>query len=527
MMFNDSQIIIPVIPRDFQIKGFDQLIGKEGNWLTVAPPGAGKTFLMLMLAKYHIEAGKRVLMSVHIISVLNQMIDIAHQWGFTFGVIQANHHLTYPSAPLQLASTSTLVKRDVRKVDVFICDEIHILSKAIYKMLLETKSQVLGFSATPFNAGLYAIFGENILNLVTAKELTELGILAPLRIISGAKINLMNLQKDSYGEFSASSIEAASKEILGDAIKTWKEFAENAQTLVFGSSISHAQMIASDFIKNGIPAAVYCSNTTSADRELYVRDFKSGKIKVLCSVAAIATGFDCPEAAVMMDMRPLRKSFSTLVQSVGRILRSAPNKPYATLIDCTGNIKRMSSDYIDLFLHGVSNLKTVAKKDKEAHDKDTTEEQPAGSPCPKCQTVGLWLKTTCLACGYVIPPKLANVRHIRENVEFKEIDIFSASPKKYHTNLELWEAICAHIYVKTDPRYYNQDRALKRAKALYHKFSGSWPAFKQRFIQNTRINNKVSAKIEQDILEYKVTSNINKITVKPNYDDINTLPWIN
>ena len=373
------------------------------------------------------------------LSVLDQIIEQAKSYNFDFGVIQSNHKLTNKKALLQLASNSTLVKRDLPFFDLIIIDEVHYINKKLHTLLMTTESRVIGLSATPFNQGLHKIFTK-LLNLSTARELTDLGILAPLKIISGHKIDTGKLSKDSYGEYSSSSIEAATNEILGDAITLWKEHANNRQTLVFASRITHAENIAEEFNSAGIKAAVYCAGTPNKERATILQQFKAGDIKVLCSVQAISVGFDVPQAAVMIDLRPLRKSLSTLVQSIGRILRAAPGKENALLLDCTGNIIRFADDYVDLFNNGVVGFNMAVDKDTKIRDKPTPEEK-----------------------------LYKGITQIKAGVEFNEIDIFKQVP--------LWVELSNYVLSVRDRIGFDIVRAYKKALALHKNITGSFPKY--------------------------------------------------
>ena len=500
-LFNNS-IQAPFPPRAFQQEGFNTLTSHAEDYLVVASPGAGKTYLMLMLAKHYIDNKKKVLISVNMLSVLNQMIEHATNWGFDIGVVQGNHELTNPLARLQLASNMTLIKRDLVDYDLIMVDEVHIIPKKLHDLLYSTETRVLGFSATPFSKGLYKIFGNNVLNLSTSQELTKLGILVPLRIVSGTKIDSAKLSKDSYGEYSAESIENATTEILGDTIQLWKDHADNRQTLIFASRISHAQAVSDEFTVHGISSAVYCADTLPADRETMIAAFKACKIRVIVSVQAISVGFDAPIASVMIDLRPLRKSLSTLVQSIGRIMRSAPNKHEALLLDCTGNIVRMADDYVDLFQNGITDLEHANKKDKEAKDKEPAKETKEKPECPECSS-NLWLKRTCLACGYTLPTEKSTIEHVTKDVEFKELDIFKAA-KKGETNRELWVQLSNYVTKDKDLPTYDKAKALKKCMAIYKQITGRWQKWGQPLTpsKDGKISHEVWGKITQLNIAY-------------------------
>ena len=103
---------------------------------------------------------------------------------------------------------------------------------------------------------------------------------------------------------------------------------------------------------------------------------------VLTTVEALSTGFDAPIVSCIIGCRPLSKSFTTLVQMIGRGLRSYKNKVDCLLIDCDGNIGRFEDDYINLYYKGVHQLKSCSKLDRKNRAKQ--KKKIKDKTCPQC-----------------------------------------------------------------------------------------------------------------------------------------------
>jgi hypothetical protein len=151
----------------------------------MAPTGAGKTYLGLRVCNEAIQKGKRAVFLCDRTTLINQTSDVADKYGMdNHGIIQANHWRRRPDALFQVASVQTIAKREFwPQMDVLVVDEAHTAYKAWTDFAKETDATVIGLSATPFTAGLGKVFS-NIINATTMHDLTQSGVLVPMRIFS-------------------------------------------------------------------------------------------------------------------------------------------------------------------------------------------------------------------------------------------------------------------------------------------------------------------------------------------------------
>jgi superfamily II DNA or RNA helicase len=121
-------------------------------------------------------------------------------------------------------------------------------------------------------------------------------------------------------------------------IAKWRERAEGKPTLAFCCSHKHAKRVAASFIKEGIPAEVYLSDTSLDDRKVVAEKLRKGEIKVVCAVDVLNEGADMPFVECLLFLRPT-ESQRIFFQQLGRGLRKYVGKPMCTVIDFIGRFK--------------------------------------------------------------------------------------------------------------------------------------------------------------------------------------------
>ena len=477
-------------PREFQTNAHGALRQgfREGhkNQLIMAPTGSGKTYLGLRICREAMQKGKRAVFLCDRTTLINQTSEVADKYGLhDHGIIQAKHWRRNDEL-LQIASVQTIAKRAYwPKMDVLVVDEAHTAYKAWTEYAMSTGAAVIGLSATPFTVGLGKIF-TNLINATTMHELTQNGVLVPMRIFSCHKPDMTGAAT-AGGEWTDKAAEERGMEIIGDVVSDWQRYGENRKTIVFGSTIKHCEELAKQFINAGIMAAVFTSETTTKEREDLLKEYRkpTSHLKVLISVEALAKGFDVPDVGCICDARPLRKSLSTAIQMWGRGLRSSPEtgKKDCHLLDFSGNIIRFFEDFNEVYFNGLDKLDDGEKLDKEIRKKEEFE----AKGCPKCGYTPFHKR--CMACGF---EKVS--QQISEALpgHMKEIFIGEGkNKKKLADNAEhLWQQVVtyARIHSKADSQQ-------GRAYHLFKKITGQDPMWKFSTAPNVEISRNVIGKI--------------------------------
>ena len=439
------------------------------------------------------QKGKRAVFLCDRTTLINQTSEVADAYGLSeHGVIQANHWRRQPEMLLQVASAQTIAKREYwPQLDVLVVDEAHTQMKVWTEYAMQSGAAVIGLSATPFSNGLGKIF-TNLINATTMHDLTESGVLVPMRIFSCTKPDMTGAATKG-GEWTDKAAEEREMGIIGDVIGEWKTFAENRKTIVFGSTIKHCEELCRQFITEGVMAAVFTSETTAKEREDLLTEYRkpNGSLRVLISVEALAKGFDVPDVGCVCDARPLRKSLSTAIQMWGRGLRSHPGKKDCYLLDFSGNIVRFAEDFSDVFFNGLDKLDDGEKLDRTIR-KDEDFEMKG---CPKCSYKPFHKR--CMGCGYERPAKIMeDAKHgIMAEIFIGE----GKNKKKLADNAEhLWHQVVR--YAKEHSQPANQQG---RAYHLFRKITGYDPIWQFSKAPMVEINRNVANKIAQFNTAYR------------------------
>lgn len=486
-------------PRPFQLSAHDALRKgfREGhkNQIIMAPTGAGKTYLGLRICNEAMQKGKRAVFLCDRTTLIDQTSAVADKYGLNaHGIIQAKHWRRDPDKLLQIASVQTIGKRNFwPQMDVLVVDEAHTTYKAWTEFAMSTGAAVIGLSATPFTTGLGKIF-TNLINATTMYDLTQQGVLVPMRIFSCHKPDMTGAET-AGGEWTDKAAEERELKIVGDVVSDWLKFGDNRKTIVFGATINHCEELCRQFINAGVMAAVFTSNTTTKEREDLLKEYRkpNSHLRVLISVEALAKGFDVPDVGCICDARPLRKSLSTAIQMWGRGLRSSPDtgKQDCHLLDFSGNIIRFFEDFNDIYFNGLDSLDDGDKLDKAIRKNE--EFEPKG--CPRCGYSPFHKR--CMACGF---EKVSSQISDALPGHMKEIFIGEGkNKKKLADNAEhLWQQVVTYARIHSKP-----ETQQGRAYHLFKKITGQDPMWKFSSAPNVEISRNVIGKITQMNMAWK------------------------
>lgn len=460
-------------PRAFQVKARELL--REGarndhdRQMLMASTGAGKTYIATWIASGGLDKGARVLFVVDRTTLLKQTSDTAHRYGLSnHGIIQAGNNRMDLSRPFQIASVQTLARRQWPEVDLIIIDEAHVQYATWVEHIQNTKAKVIGLSATPFSAGLGKLF-TNLVSPITMHELTEQGILVPMRPFFAKRADMRGAAT-AGGEWTKEAAEERGMEIVGDVVTEWIKHGENRKTICFGSTIKHCEEICRQFNEVGVGAAVFTSDTTETERETILYEYRKpdSVIRVLISVAALSRGFDVPDVSCVISCRPLRKSLSEAIQMWGRGLRSSPDtsKQDCLILDMDGNLERFAEDFEDIYFNGLDKLDEGEKLDKKIRRDDEEKEK---SSCPKCGHSPFFKR--CMKCGHE-RQSIALVEQVPGELQ----EVMIGKKKVADDRRHLWEQLVTFSRANKAP-----EKQKNYALALFKEMTGVWPKWSWNF----------------------------------------------
>ncbi len=368
--------------RSYQQHTIDKIRNSRSKTILVAmATGSGKTYTALNLIKQYktsMFVTPRINLSHQTKEVFGKEID-------SIGILQGSNsdNVNADHIVANLQTLETRIKQgkiDTERFELVIFDECHFSANRILELHKHfPKAKIVGLTATPYTGNGTPLEGyDEKIDDFNAPYFIERGYLSPLRAMQTLTVDDTKLKKSANGDFTQQSIDDVTlDEILNSNIikMTAAYIKPDDKVLVFAASIRHAELLTSGYLESGFTAKVIHSEIK--DSLQIIKEFREEKtIQILVSVLMIGFGTDLPSVNIGIVARPMR-SKSMWVQTVGRILRTAPSKKYALLLDCGGNLKRLGNPL----------AKVTPPKAKEAK-KDTH----------------------CRSCGYKKQPYLCETR---------------------------------------------------------------------------------------------------------------------
>ena len=305
--------------------------------------GGGKTIIFAAIARDFASKQEGVLVVAHREELILQAASkLQTATGIAPGIIKAGYKSV--DSLVQVGSIQTLARRkNYPPAKLVIVDEAHHASAASYRNLLcaYPDALILGVTATPRREdgyGLRDVFDELICSIST-KELIALGYLTDYKLIAGFKYSKHKVPKQR--DFTKKELaEVAQDYKPQEVLRQWDKFCYGKKTVIFAVNVSHSKAIAFQFRAAGM-ACEHLDGETPADERREILDrFRSGETQIITNCAILTEGFDCPDSEAAIIARPTT-SVTLWLQMIGRVLRPAPGKSHATIIDMTDNWFRL------------------------------------------------------------------------------------------------------------------------------------------------------------------------------------------
>lgn len=386
--------------------------------------GGGKTTIASAIMKGATAKGNRVYFVADSIELVEQAARRFYEDGMSVGVIQGNHPWTDYSKLIQVATIQTLKRRwpelaETLKPALVVIDEAHVVHQAHEDIIAECREKgipVIGLSATPFRKGLGKIFDTTVVGATTA-QLVEQGYLVPATCYAPRVPDLQDVKTRADGDWQEDALAEVmgDAKLMGDVVHHWYKLAQDRQTLVFAANVAHSRALCDMFQQAGVRAEHIDGYEKDPERrERIIREFREGRIQVLCNVALLTKGFDAPETSCIVLARPT-KSLMLHYQMLGRGLRPAPGKADCLVIDHAGNCLRngVPEDPLPTELDDGK-----GKRNLDRRQRDSSE--PVPKACASCGHVST--KHKCPACGFQ-PER-------REDVQIKDGELYPISGNK-------------------------------------------------------------------------------------------------
>ena len=326
-------------------------------------PGSGKTWLLRTLMSsttlfLDLEAGDLAIGDLAVDTIRprtwQECRDFAAFIGgpnpaITTSVVDANKKSWEGQATFAMVPTlSRPANLDgMPKLDLLVIDEAHHAVADSYRRIIDRTLQlnpsakVFGVTATPNRGdrqGLRDVF-DNVADQIRIAELIASGHLVKPRtfvINVGVQEALKKVRRVASDFDMNAGAEIMDKSPVTDqVISHWKEKAGGRQTVVFCSTVEHAQNVAAAFRAHGIAAATVHGEMGDAERKATLGAYAKGRIQVITNVAVLTEGWDHPPTSCVVLLRPSSYK-STMIQMVGRGLRTVNPEEHPGVVktDC-------------------------------------------------------------------------------------------------------------------------------------------------------------------------------------------------
>ncbi len=345
--------MIPVL-RDYQIADLEKLrlAFRAGarSVLYQAPTASGKTVLFAEIVRSAEAKGNPVWVVVHRQELVDQTSRALTALSVPHGIVAAGRFHA-GNGVVSVCSVQTLVRRLDKMGDVklMVLDEAHHSVAGTWDKVISSRPDalLLGVTATPERLdgrGLGREYGGHFDVLIegpTVEALTAQGYLAPARVYIPPQVADLAGLKTRAGDYAAgdAALRMDRPTVTGDAIEHYERICPGASAIVFCTRVQHAENVAAAFRERGWRAESIDGTLPDATRRHRIRALGTGQLQILTSCEIVSEGTDIPIVAAAILLRPTQ-SLGMHLQQIGRVLRPAPGKTHATILDHVGNCVR-------------------------------------------------------------------------------------------------------------------------------------------------------------------------------------------
>ena len=410
-------------------------LDKHNNTIVVAPTGAGKTIMMSALIGKRHKKGKRVL-------VLQHRDELVEQNSIKFNKVNpyittsiVNGTIKHWDGEAVFSMVQTMSRdanlRHRPKFDMVVIDESHHAAARTYQKIIDAvledneKAEIVGFTATPNRGdgkGLKSVFNNCSHQIELTTLIREGFLVKPIAYVIDVGVQgELNEVRRLANDFDMEQVEAImNRTIINErVVKEWLEKASDRKTVVFCSTIRHANALLNEFIANNINAEIVTGETPSNERADILHSLEFGDVQVVINVAVLTEGFDAPPVSCIVLTRPCSYK-STMVQMIGRGLRIIDQEIHPGLIkkDC------IVLDFgTSILTHGALDENVNLDGAPENVDAVGVEKQ-----CPECDFIIPANSRVCPNCGHGFE---GVVKSELSDFSLTEYDLMQLSPFRW------------------------------------------------------------------------------------------------
>ncbi len=432
-------------------------LDQYGNTLAVAPTGAGKTVMLSAVAgRVLAEPGTKACILAHRDELTGQNRQKFGRVnpGISTSVFDAREKSWAGRATFAMVQT---LSRDghldaMPTLDLLVIDEAHHAASPSYRRVIERvqarnpQAAVCGLTATPNRGdgkGLRKVFS-NVADQITLGEMIAAGHLVSPRtfvIDVGVQDALSRVRRTAL-DFDMDEVATIlDKHLVTEAVIThWREKAATRKTIVFCSTVRHAQHVCGAFHAAGVRAALVHGELSDAARKARLAEYESGDVQVVVNVAVLTEGYDYTPTACIVLLRPSSYK-STFIQMVGRGLRTVDPELFPGVV---------KTDCIVLDFGTASLMHGALEQEVELDGHAATGPAPI-KDCPECGAVLPLAVMECPLCGHawerrqqgagVLGDFVMSEIDLLERSHFRWCDLFGCDDALMATGFDAWGGV--------------------------------------------------------------------------------------
>ena len=339
-------------PRDYQNDAVAHAL-HNNRALFLSPTASGKSFIIYLLARYHVEQGRKVLVVVPTTSLVSQMSSDFIEYNKNrkldihkiMGGVDKNVDADYTVTTWQ--SIYKLRKDWYEKFDVVIGDEAHLFKAKSLTKVLEKTPHVkyrYGFTGTLDESQTHKLVLEGLFGPVKSvtetKKLIEDGTLAEFGIKSlvlsyPPEIRQLNKNKTYQEEIDW----IVRNEARNKFIRNLAWSLEGNTLILFQYVEKHGKALEPLLQKDGKEVHFIHGGVNAEDRESVrtIAEATTDNI-ILASYGTFSTGVNIKRLDNIIFASPSKSRIRNL-QSIGRVLRKGNGKEKATLYDLVDDLQ--------------------------------------------------------------------------------------------------------------------------------------------------------------------------------------------
>ena len=408
---------------------------QHGNTLGVAPTGSGKTIMLSGVV------GEMLTGSDAKACILAHRDELTQQNSVKFSRVNPDIRTSIVNAEEKswrgratFAMVQTLARDtnldDMPTLDLLVVDEAHHITAGSYTRIIDKavsrnpKLNIYGVTATP-NRGdkklLRAVFS-NVADQIRIGELIASGHLVPpvtYVIDVGTQDKLKNVRRVA-DDFDMGQVESVmnTMPVNSAVIHHWKHYAGDRKTVIFCSTLRHAEDVTNAFRAAGISTSLVHGELSTAERKQALADYETGSAQVIVNVAVLTEGWDYQPTSCVVLLRPSSHK-STMIQMIGRGLRTVDPAEFPGVI---------KTDCIVLDFGISTSIHRSLEEDIKLEAREWSGDKPTIN-CPGCNGIIPARARECPLCGAEITPPAKSEKEATELTDFvmREIDLLQRS----------------------------------------------------------------------------------------------------